>query len=66
MIALPLLILLLASLFKLALSDELLHNWGWSYGFMPAQYLQPTTYEETTAIVKDVDKYPSPVRALGE
>jgi len=42
-----------------------LRNWGDSYVFRPAVILEPTTYDEIIEAIRDHNKYPSPVRALG-
>ena len=46
-------------------SPNHLHNWAYSYEFEASKIVKPTSIDQVAAIVRDVKKYPSPVRALG-
>jgi hypothetical protein len=42
-----------------------LKNWGQTFHFTPAVVVEASTYEDVIEAVKDTEKYPTPVRALG-
>jgi FAD/FMN-containing dehydrogenase len=44
----------------------ILWNWNESAGCTPAEVVAPTTVDELAQVVRDGDRYPSPVRAIGE
>lgn len=46
-------------------SHRPLKNWGRTFHFTPAVVVEARTYEDVVEAVKDTDKYPTPVRALG-
>jgi UDP-N-acetylenolpyruvoylglucosamine reductase len=46
-------------------SNRPLKNWGRSYQFTPAIVVEATTFEDVIEAVQDTEKYPTPVRALG-
>jgi FAD/FMN-containing dehydrogenase len=41
------------------------HNWFGSIVSFPSVVVQPESVEDIIAILKDLEKYPSPVRAVG-
>lgn len=42
-----------------------LKNWGQTFHFTPAVVVEARTYDDVVEVVKDTEKYPTPVRALG-
>jgi FAD/FMN-containing dehydrogenase len=47
------------------MTTQEIHNWGKDIWSQPAVVIAPRTVEELQEIMRDRDKYPSPVRAVG-